>query len=215
MTKITNSKFFRLNVVTSLMCLIPLLIGAVFYNQLPDSIPVHFNIYNQLDNYASKSFALFGIPLILLLLQIVCCAVVNSDPKQMNATPQLQYISRFIIPILGIMTQCLIILYVLNDGINVGKVITVVLGIIFLLIGNYLPKCKQNYTIGIRLPWTLADEVNWRKTHRMAGILMVALSILIIIISLAGYEIWTFAILAIAVITPCIYSYTLFKKGKK
>jgi uncharacterized membrane protein len=133
----------------------------------------------------------------------------------MNATPQLQYISRFIIPILGIMTQCLIILYVLNDGINVGKVITVVLGIIFLLIGNYLPKCKQNYTIGIRLPWTLADEVNWRKTHRMAGILMVALSILIIIISLAGYEIWTFAILAIAVITPCIYSYTLFKKGKK
>ncbi|MBB2182172.1 SdpI family protein [Lachnospiraceae bacterium MD1] len=215
MTKITNSKFFRLNVVTSLMCLIPLLIGAVFYNQLPDSIPVHFNIYNQPDNYASKSFALFGIPLILLLLQIVCCAVVNSDPKQMNATPQLQYISRFIIPILGIMTQCLIILYVLNDGINVGKVITVVLGIIFLLIGNYLPKCKQNYTIGIRLPWTLADEVNWRKTHRMAGILMVALSILIIIISLAGYEIWTFAILAIAVITPCIYSYTLFKKGKK
>lgn len=214
MAKIINSKFLKVNVVTTLLCLVPLFIGAVFYSQLPNTIPIHFNMQNQPDNYSSKPFALFGIPLFLILLHVVCCIGTELDPRHKNTPLQLQYIMRFIIPIIGILVQSLVILYVLNDGIDISKVIVIFLGVIFLLIGNYLPKCKSNYTFGIRLPWTLADDDNWNKTHRMAGILWVLLSILMIISGVAGYVEFVFLFMILAVGIPCIYSY-LYSKNRR
>lgn len=119
---------------------------------------------------------------------------------------------RFTIPIIGILVQSLAILYVLNNGIDIRKAVIIFLGILFLLIGNYLPKCKQNDTFGIRLPWTLAEEDNWNKTHRMAGMLWVVLSILMIISGLAGYVQFVLVFIIIAVAGPYFYSYIISNK---
>ena len=215
MARITNSKFFKVNVMTTLLCLVPLLIGAFFYTQLPGTMPIHFNNQNQPDNYASKPFALFVLPLFLMLIHITSCIVTELDIRRKNTAPQLQYLVRFIIPILSISIQSLVIIYVLNDGIDISKVVIIFLGITFLLIGNYLPKCKQNYTLGIKLPWTLADEDNWNKTHRMAGALWVFMSILMIIAGVAGYVEFIIIFIFVAVIVPCIYSYILSKNRRK
>jgi len=214
MAKMNSSKFYKINLITTIACLIPMIIGAVFYSQLPDIIPIHFDVQNQPDNYASKPVALFGLPLLLMVLHIVLCIKIEADPRTSNSSEKLQYLMRFIIPVTGILVQSLVILYVLNDGIEIGNVITIFVGIIFLVVGNYLPKCKQSYTLGIRLPWTLADEDNWNKTHRMAGALWVVLSVLILICTIAGYPQTILIFFALSLFLPIIYSYLLAKNRR-
>ena len=90
------------------------------------------------------------------------------------------------------------------------------MGILFLVIGNYLPKCKQNYTIGIKLPWTLNDEENWNKTHRFAGVVWTICSIVIIVGSFfnKGAFYTTFPSLFVMVFAPLIYSYIYYRKHR-
>ena len=89
----------------------------------------------------------------------------------------------------------------------------VFIGVLFVIIGNYLPKCKQNYTIGIKIPWTLDNEENWNKTHRFAGFLWVVCGVAIMFTGFFG-GVWVFLPISFAmVLAPIIYSYLLHRKG--
>jgi len=89
----------------------------------------------------------------------------------------------------------------------------VLMGVLFVIIGNYLPKCKQNYTIGIKIPWTLNNEENWNKTHRFAGWLWTACGLLVILTGFIG-GFWLFMIVTLLMVfAPIIYSYLLHRKG--
>ena len=92
-------------------------------------------------------------------------------------------------------------------------VMTVLIGVIFTIIGNYLPKCKQNYTIGIKIPWTLNNEENWNKTHRFAGWLWTVCGILIMLTGFFGGFRVFLPITLWMVIAPIIDSYFLHRKG--
>lgn len=105
--------------------------------------------------------------------------------------------------------------YALGYQIDVGGVVHVFVGVIFILIGNYLPKCRQNYTVGIKIPWTIDDEDNWNKTHRMAGILWMFAGIVMIANLLFQSEIIMFSAIIICVAVPVIYSYILYVKKNK
>jgi len=90
----------------------------------------------------------------------------------------------------------------------------VLMGLLFILIGNYLPKTKQSYTMGIKLPWTLASEENWNRTHRLAGFLWVLGGVYFIVMSFIGWSLIAFLIpLAVMVLIPAVYSYLLYRKG--
>ena len=89
----------------------------------------------------------------------------------------------------------------------------ILLGVVFIAIGNYLPKCKQNYTIGIKISWTLASEENWNKTHRLAGWVWVGGGIVMMLSGFFGILWLTFLPVAIMVLVPLVYSYILHKKG--
>ena len=88
------------------------------------------------------------------------------------------------------------------------------MGALFVIIGNYMPKCKQSYTIGIKIPWTLNDEENWNKTHRMAGFLWVIGGVVIMATAFLGTFQLLFVVLIPMVIIPFVYSYLLYKKNK-
>ena len=102
----------------------------------------------------------------------------------------------------------------LTSSILLGEfLIAIPIGILFIILGNYLPKCHQNYTVGFRLPWTLDDENNWNKTNRLAGYIMVFGGFLIVITSLFDMAHWAVMIFIIAiVIIPSVYSYLLYRK---
>lgn len=95
--------------------------------------------------------------------------------------------------------------------------ITLGLGFLFAVMGNLMPKIRQNYFIGIKTPWALEDEDNWRRTHRMAGRLWFAAGLLMMLLSVLPKEILTGSILGLAsamALVPYIYSYSLFRSKR-
>ena len=89
------------------------------------------------------------------------------------------------------------------------------MGIVFIFVGNYLPKCKQSYTMGIKLPWTLDSEDNWNKTHRFGGKVYVAVGVVVMLTSFLGNMFVMLGCTFVAVILPTVYSYVLFVKENK
>jgi len=84
------------------------------------------------------------------------------------------------------------------------------LGFGFAVIGNYLPKCSQNNTIGIKVIWALSNEENWNATHRFAGRLYMVLGLLVIALSICGLLAWMLPILIACVLVPVLYSYVYY-----
>lgn len=198
------------------VCLLPFLIGAIFYGRMPDQMATHFNADFQPDDYSSKEFALFGIPAFMAALFVFCVFMLEADPKKRGMDGRLKTVARWIIPALSVIVQCITISYALDStGINLVRFIPVLLGVLFVLIGNYMPKCRQNYTMGIKLPWTLNSEENWERTHRFGGRLFVAAGLCMIIAAFFGGQVTAviFAITIAACFLPMVYSFMLYKKG--
>ena len=100
---------------------------------------------------------------------------------------------------------------------NVQIIVPLLIGLLMVIIGNWLPKCKQTYTLGIKLPWTLENEDNWNRTHRFAGPVWVVCGLVIMLCSLIGGAfLWVMlAAFLVMIFAPTVYSYLLFKRGNK
>lgn len=197
--------------------LFPFLFSAVFYSRLPEQVATHFNSSGKPDGYSSRAFAAFGLPAIMLAAILVMMILFKADPKHRNiaASPKIRAAVLWGVAILSNLTQATVILKALDYKVNVTIAINLAVGVFFLFIGNYLPKCKPNYTMGIRLPWTLASEENWRRTHRFAGPLWIAGGILIAVSSFlpTGWITWILlGVTVVLCVVPAVYSYLLYKK---
>ena len=95
------------------------------------------------------------------------------------------------------------------------KLVYILVGVVMIIIGNYLPKCKQNYTMGIKLPWTLDDEDNWNRTHRLGGWIYVLCGIIFMVGGLLGIGWPVFVIFFVLAMVPMVYSFLLYKKKQK
>lgn len=204
-------------ILTCCLCLVPLILGLIFYNKLPDQMPIHWNAAGEVDGYASKAFAVFGLPVFLLAIQIFGFVVVLSDPKKQNQSQVMRLIGFWTIPAIGIMIYPATILTALGYDVPMDTLVMLFVGLLLIIIGNYMPKAKQNYTIGIKLPWTLDDTENWNKTHRLAGFVWVIGGIVFLVCALipgVPSVVTLSAIIAMMVI-PSGYSYWLYQKKKK
>ena len=201
----------KLLLVTSLMILLPMVIGLMLWNKLPDTLPTHFGFDGQADGFSSKFEAVVGMPFVMLALQIFAVFVTSRDPKAGNVTPKIQKLVYWIIPTILCIVQVMVYGGALGWIHGQARIGNVMLGLIFLVIGNYLPKIKQNYTVGIKLPWTLDNEENWNKTHRLAGKLWVIGGLFFIGNTFLrfGNAYLVVGILTILVIVPIVYSYWL------
>ena len=200
-------------IITSIVILLPILAGIFLWNQLPDPMPSHWNASGEIDGWSSKPFAVFGLPLILLAAQWLCMLGTAADPKKNNHPEKIMHLVLWIIPVMSVVMHTVVYLIALGYGVRMEMVVPVLIGVIFTIIGNYMPKCKQNYTIGIKIPWTLDNEENWNKTHRFAGFLWTACGVLIMLTGFIG-GVWVFLpITFLMVLAPIIYSYILHKKG--
>lgn len=200
-------------IITSIVILLPILAGVILWNQLPDPMPTHWNAAGEIDGWSSKPFAVFGLPLILLAAQWLCVLATTTDPKRQNHSEKIYHLVFWIIPVLSIVLHAVTYLTVLGVGVRMEMVMPIFMGLLFVIIGNYLPKCKQNYTIGIKIPWTLNNEENWNKTHRFAGWLWSFCGVAIMFTGFFG-GFWVFLpITLLMVLVPVFYSYSLHRKG--
>lgn len=205
-------------IISTILCIIPMIFSILLYNKLPEKIPTHFNINGEVDSYESKLFVCILLPIMLCIVNILLNIILNNDPKKQNHNETLLTIFKFIIPLISLIFIPSSILISLGFNINIAIIAPIFISIIFILIGNYLPKCRPNYTMGIRLPWTLNNENNWIKTHRLSGFLWVISGLILLLTTLINKNL-SFYVLIISiiltVIIPCIYSFILFKKSKR
>ena len=200
-------------IITSIVLLLPILAGLLLWNRLPEQMPTHWNAAGEVDGWSSKPFAVFGLPLILLAAQWLCVLATTTDPKRQNHSEKIYHLVFWIMPVLSIVLHAVTYLTVLGVGVRMEMVMPIFMGLLFVIIGNYLPKCKQSYTIGIKIPWTLNNEENWNKTHRLAGWVWVIGGFAIMLTGFFGGFVAFFVITLVMVLVPTIYSYLLHRKG--
>ena len=204
-------------IITIVITLLPVLIGLYYWGQLPDPMATHFGINGQANGYSSKAFAVFGIPLMMVGIQIIMLAATSLDPKKKNISPKMMSLILWIVPVVSLVCAAVVYPYNLGYRMNITFCMMLFLGAVFTIVGNYLPKARQNYTVGIRTPWTLEDEDNWNRTHRLAGFLWVAAGLLTIVLTLLGFtKVWlTLGMIIAASIIPIIYSYAIGRNKNK
>ena len=159
--------------LSSIVCLLPLILSIMVYNDLPDQVAIHWDISGNPDNHLPKAIAAFGMPFLFAVLNIVSKMRLYNDPKRADASLTIRTIVAWIIPITSVITVPITLFISMGANIPIAVVISALLGAVLVLVGNYLPKSRQNYTVGIRLPWTLHNADNWNKTHRLAGYLWI------------------------------------------
>lgn len=166
-------------ILTVIVCLLPMILGIVLYNQLPEQMPIHFTAGDTPDKYAPKNFALFGIPLITAVLQAVCMLVTMNRLKG-QAKPKIAKIMEWFIPILTVLLYIIMIEVPLGSTVYVGKSICLILGILFTIIGNYLP--KMSYEVGKTMFYpTPKSEKSFRKMSKIAGYSFISIGIVLLI----------------------------------
>ena len=201
-------------IITTIVTLLPMLAGVILWNKLPEQFPIHFNAAGEVDGWSSKVFGVFGLPLILVAFQWLCgLGSLKLDPKAENLEGKVFSLVLWIIPVLSVVLNALVYCTALGMDMNVQIIMPLLIGLLMVIIGNWLPKCKHSYTLGIKLPWTLADETNWNRTHRFAGPIWVVCGLVIMLCGLIGGAfLWVMvAAFVVMIAAPTVYSYLLFK----
>ena len=165
-------------ILTVIICLLPMLLGAILYNKLPEQMPIHFTINDVPDNYAHKNFALFGIPLIMAIVQAICFIVVNIKLNKLEnkEKPKILKIMEWFIPVVTVLIYVIMVEAPLGSTVYVGKSICLILGILFMVIGNYIP--KMSYEMGKTTFHPMPkSEKAFRKMSKIMGYLFIIMGI--------------------------------------
>ena len=200
--------------VTSLLILLPIAAGLILWEQLPEQLPIHWNAAGEVDGWCSKTQGVFLMPVVLLAVHWLCVLVTGQDPKNKDKNEKAKAMILWLIPVLSLVVNGMVYAYALNRDVNIQTLLPVFLGVVFLVIGNYLPKCSRNSTIGLKLPWTLNSDENWNATHRLTGKIWMSggLVVAATVFLPANLSFWIMiAIGAVMVLVPAIYSYWFYK----
>ena len=208
----------KLIIITSLLTMLPIPVGLLLWNKFPETMAIHWGITGQADGFASVPTAVFLMPAIMLLTHLFCILVCFLDPGNRNRNRKILHIVLWTVPVICNLSCCGI--YALALGVEFSPVFwtMVPMGLLFALIGNYMPKTRMNSTVGIKVPWAYTSEENWNATHRLAGKLWVIGGVLI---ALGGFlpHGWAIAVMFILLIPMCVipivYSWQFYEHEKK
>ena len=196
----------------------PFLMILAVYSKLPAEVPMHWNVHGEIDRYGSRN-ELFLIAGINVFLGVFMSAMAKIDPKQKNYTRFRETYEWMFIWTLGFMSVLMgvVLVETMQPGtLNISKVVCAMVGILFVVLGNMMPKVKQNFFTGVKTPWALSSDAVWNKTQRLSGKSLVLGGILILCGAfLSNGKAAIFMIILVAVlvsIVPMVMSYIWYKK---
>lgn len=202
-------------ILSSAVILLPALLGALLWNRLPENMTTHWGGDGVADGWSSRAVAVFLMPLILLALHWLCLWITSKDRKNKGQSKKVFGMVFWIIPLLSLFTAGVTYATALGRDFQNDTLGLAFLGLVFAVIGNYLPKTKQNYTIGIKIKWALASEENWNATHRLAGKLWVAGGLgmmACIFLPIKLIPVVLPILLAVMAVIPVVYSWWYYRK---
>lgn len=215
-------------IFTSILTLLPILAGVYFWESLPETMATHFDFDGVANGWSSKGFAVFGLPIMLLFLHLLCVfcpwivrkqagfqiGQIKKTAGSETINPKMEAVFLWTCPAVSLICAALIYPIALGRKNDVGMLVQLLVGSLFMIIGNYLPKCTQNRFVGIKLPWTFADEENWNRTHRLAGPIWVLCGALLCVNAFLKLT-WLIAVvLVVGIGVPTVYSYWMYRRKK-
>lgn len=203
-------------IISTIVCVLPLIFGLLVYKKLPQEIPTKWYSDGTVGQYMPKEFTVFGMPLFFILMNALVHFAMNTDPKRQNIGSMMRTLGKWIIPVLSVVTVPMALLWGMGYQIPISRILPILLGILFVVIGNYFPKTRRSYTTGIKTPWTLNSDENWRRTHHVAAFLWIAAGIAMIAMAFLPQNIVQLVIVGmiiVLIVVPYAYSYTLYRKG--
>lgn len=204
--------------LSSVVTLLPMVFGILFWNRLPDVITTHWGADGVADGFSGKAAAVFIPAGILFILNLVCIFAAFFDKKNYNQNRKAMSIVFWIVPIISLLVNGMMYSTAFGMGFNLFWLMPALFGLLFVVLGNYMPKVRQNRTLGIKLTWTLRNEENWNKTHRLSGKLWVGGGLVLIATAFLATKVMLtiMAVVTVSMIAvPFIYSYTIYKKHQQ
>lgn len=201
-----------------LLLLLPFAFSMYIWDELPDQVPTHFNMQGEADDWGPKWVNAIMFPAIGLGTYLLLVFLPIIDPKKRIESRQKPIAAiRIITSMFMVFMYVFIMAESLGTDLNFSIYIQVGIGMLFLVLGNYMYSIKQNYFIGVRTPWTLENEEVWKRTHRLTakvwtiGALIMIIAPLTISNSMAYWSIFS-VVVTILVLVPIIYSYVIFQQ---
>ena len=208
-------KYKKQLIISSILILLPIVFGLLMWDQLPDTITTHWGVDGQADGWSSKGFAIFFLPLFLLGMHLLCVWITDLSNRGNDQDFKVMNMIFWIMPVISFMSNGMVYAIAMGKVWDMNALMPILMGLIFTIVGNYLPKCRQNTTIGIKVIWALNNEENWNATHRFAGKLWVAaglVSMMTVLLPMKiGYPIMFVSLIG-AGAGSTLYSYLYYKK---
>lgn len=215
-------KWFKENkvrlLVSSLITLLPMVFGIIVWDKLPDTMITHWGADGTADGFNGKTFSVFIPTAIMFVLNLLCVFATAFDQNGRNQNKKAMGIIYWIVPIISLMVNGAMYNVAFNGEVNFEWLFPALFGILFVVMGNYMPKVVRNRTFGIKISWTMNNEENWNKTHRLAGKVWVAGGLIMIATAFLPmkWAIGVFFILLLTTITvPFAYSFSIYRRHKK
>lgn len=193
------------------------IISIVAYPFMPDQVPTHWNMQGEVDDYSSRLFNAVLMPGIIIFIYITLIVTPKIDPKKDNYQKftGMYFIIMVATILILIAIQIITTLVALGYDINIPIIISELVGVLFIVVGNYLPRARQNFFVGVKTPWTLMNEVVWDKTHRLSSKVFVLAGIVFMISVFLPIAVQVYVIIAtiaLLVIIPIVSSYIFYKQ---
>ncbi|MGE0480629.1 MAG: SdpI family protein [Phycisphaerae bacterium] len=204
-----------------IMCgliLVGLAIGAGFYPALPNPAPMHWNWRGEVDGYGPPWVAAFLMPLVGIGITLLLCGLPLLGPFRQNFARIGATYGRIGVLLIAtfVALHVVVLLESTGRGVGIGNAIALVLGVLFACLGNWMGKIRRNFYLGIRTPWTLANDLVWERTHRVGGRVFVAVGLATIVCALLGPQ-WLCAVVLLggavgAAVWAFVYSAVLYRR---
>lgn len=202
------------------VAIVALIASALAYAHLPERMPVHWNVRGEPDGYASKLVATALGPLAIAALTALMFVLPKIDPRGRNYP---KFRDTYWLLVNGIVLffaviHAVVLAVGLGYDVRVNRVVPLGVGVLLVVLGNYLTRVQPNWFVGIRTPWTLSSDVVWRKTHRTGGWLFVAAGLITIALSLlpGPLPVVGFVVVILAAATvPIVQSYLLWRREQQ
>ena len=200
------------------MLVAALLASLIAYPQLPDRVATHWNMAGDVDGWMPKSVGAFAPLAIMLAATALFSVLPRISPKGFELAEATRAYRAILLALLLLLLGLHLVTLAWNLGyrLPMGIAVSMLLGVFFAILGNYLSKVPRNFFIGVRTPWTLADEDVWFRTHRLAARTFIGGGLGVAVLApFAGERYALFLVIAgviVAAIIPIIYSYAIYRK---
>lgn len=205
-------------VYRALLVLAMVLASALLWARLPDSMPVHWGLDGRPDGWGGRFQGAALLPCVALFLWGLAEALPRIDPRRENFAKMRGAYDVTISATLTMLAllHAAILATALGHAVPIGRLVPAAVGVLFITLGNLLPRARPNWWFGIRTPWTLSNDRVWARTHRVGGYFMVAAGLALLVAALALPPAWSMAVILasalVAGLGSMVYSYLLWRR---